>query len=311
MTTLVQPAPPYSALYGLARTGLVGRDWAHRQAGLYPTHIRLAEAERRRALDLRPTQAGWLDLAAVQSVGEYFDEDGSLIYDRFPFTLAEPMLSDLFDRIRAYFASHAPFGQLGAEKGLARLCWLLAALEYTYRNDPMDEPFYHLFLDRRPTVEQMHGAAPDIVVDELVELMRRLHTAGGLDEMRRLAGHPPKGRPWGIARPVFGAYWSDNDILIGGPDGTTLIDVSSAIATNKLQRSRRWIWRLLSLSWLDTADTYRIRNVGLYFARHGVLVAWPLDELAETLVAGEDPVAARREFLELESRLRKEASGEG
>ena len=67
--------------------------------------------------------------------------------------------------------------------------------------------------------------------------------------MRRLAGNPAAGRPWGIARPVFASYWADNDILVGGPEGTTLIDVSSVIMTANLRRSQRWIWRLLSCAW--------------------------------------------------------------
>ncbi|GAA3126764.1 hypothetical protein GCM10017600_47590 [Streptosporangium carneum] len=311
MATLVQPAPPYSALYGLVKVGLVGLDWAHRQAGLYPTHVFLREAERRRALDLRPTLTGWLDIATEHGAGKYMNDDYLSPFSRFPDFSAESILSDLFDRIRAYFAMNAPFGQVGAEKGLARLCWLLATLEYVYRNDLVDEPFYRLFQESTPTVEQLHAAADEAVVTESVELVRRLHTSGSLNEMRRLAGHPPTGRPWGIARPVFGSYWSDNDILVGGPNGATLIDVSSVIATNKLSRSRRWIWRLLACAWLDTADAYRIRNVALYFARHGVLVAWPLDALTEALLAGEDPERARREFLELASRLREESVGRG
>ncbi|GAA4057306.1 hypothetical protein [Actinomadura miaoliensis] len=306
MATLVQPAPPYSALYGLVRAGLVRRDWAHRQAGLYPTHIHLRGTERRRALDLRPTLDGWLDLGTENSVDAFVGEDGSSPFARFPDFSAEPMLGELFDRIRAYFAMHAPLGQAGAEKGLARLCQLLSTLEYLFRNDPADEPFFRLFRDGPPTVEQVHGAADEAIVSELVELARRLHTAGGLAEMRRLAGHPPAGRPWGIARPVFGSHWSDNDILVGGTGGATLIDVSSVIATNKLSRSRRWIWRLLACAWLDTADAYRIRNVALYFARHGVLVAWPVQELAGALLDGEDPGRARREFVELADRLRRE-----
>ena len=55
LAEMVQPAPPYSALHGLVRVGLVSMDWAHRQAATYPTRVGLPEAERARALDLRPT----------------------------------------------------------------------------------------------------------------------------------------------------------------------------------------------------------------------------------------------------------------
>ncbi|GAB3983720.1 hypothetical protein GCM10029978_091290 [Actinoallomurus acanthiterrae] len=304
MATLVQAAPPYSALYGLVRIGLAGREWAHRQAALYPTHIRLREAERRTALDLRPTLTGWLDLGSEHGVHEYVAEDGSAQFARFAYSPVEPVLGELFDRMRAYFATHAPFGQVGAEKGVARLCWLLAMFAYTFRNDPIDQPFFGLFRDGVPTVEQVHAAVDEEAVTEVVELVRRLHTSGGLDEMRRLAGHPPPGRPWGVAWPVFGSHWEDNDIIVGGPDGTTLIDVTSVVKVNDARRSRRWIWRLVGSAWLDTADAYRIRTVALYFARYGVLVAWPLADLVEELLQGEDPDRARRDFLELVARLR-------
>jgi hypothetical protein len=307
MATLVQSAPPYSALYGLARIGVVGGDWAHRQAGRYPTHIRLGAAERQRALDLRPTFTGWMDVAGAHGMDAYVAADGSAQYARFAYSMAEPALGDLFDRMRAYFATHAPFGQVGAEKGLARLCWLLAMFAYVFRNDPIDQPFYGLFRERVPTVEELHAAADEAVVTELVELVRCLHTSGGLEEMRRLAGHPPPGRPWGIAWPVFGAHWDDNDILVGGPDGATLVDVTSVLKVNDARRSRRWIWRLVGCAWLDTADAYRIRNVAVYLARYGVLVAWPLADLVEELLGGEDPERARREFLDLVARLRSTA----
>lgn len=303
LATFVQHAPPYSALYGLVRVGLVSQEWAHHQAGLYPSHAGLGQAERRRALDIRPTVTGWLDMADEHGVGRYVGADGAPTYPRFSDLSAEPMLSELFDRIRGYLAAHAPLGRIGAEKGLARLCWLLARFEYLFRNDPADEPFYRLFTGRVPTVEELYAAADESAVVEQVELMRRLCESGALAEMQRLAGRPPAGGPWGIASPVFGSYWADNDILVGGARGTTLIDVTSVIAINKPSRARRWIWRLLACAWLDTADAYRIRNVAVYFTRHGVVVSWPLDELVEDLLDGDDPAQARQEFLALANRL--------
>ncbi|WP_143267790.1 hypothetical protein [Amycolatopsis alba] len=37
-------------------------------------------------------------------------------------------------------------------------------------------------------------------------------------------------------------------------------------------------------AWLDTADLYRIRRAGLLLGRHGILVTWPVDELADRLL---------------------------
>ncbi|WP_431928708.1 NUDIX hydrolase [Micromonospora wenchangensis] len=297
MAALVQAAPPYAALLGLVSTGLVSRDWAHYQAARYPTHAELSPTERRRALDLRPTTHGWTDVNRGSAFvpAPYYHEGYQ----------AEPVLADLFDRMRAYFAAHAPLGQLGSERGLARLCSLLAAFKYAYRNDSLDEPAFRLFRNGVPTVEQLHSAAvDDATTDELVALARRLDESGALAELRRLAGDPPPGQPLGYAGPTFFHHWTDNDLVITGPAGGTLIDVHTAIATNKTAQSRLWVWKLLTSAWLDTADSYQVHSVGLYFARQGALITWPVDELADILLEGGDRDAARDEFRALAEQLR-------
>jgi hypothetical protein len=68
------------------------------------------------------------------------------------------------------------------------------------------------------------------------------------------------------------------------------------IKTSDAERSTRWLWQLIAYAWLDTADRYRIRNVGLYLARHGALITWDVNELADRLLSGRDRTAARQEF---------------
>jgi hypothetical protein len=186
MAALAQAAPPYAALYGLVKAGLVSQDWANRQAALYPSHTGLPVADQGSALQMRPTTNGWLDLRA-----QPWNHEGSAFnptHGDFP---AEAMLADLFDRMRAYFAANAPLGQLGAEKGVARLCWLMASFGYAYRNnDTFDEPIFRLFRQAVPTVERLLAAAPEPTVDELVALARRFHDSGALAELRRLVLQP-------------------------------------------------------------------------------------------------------------------------
>lgn len=41
-------------------------------------------------------------------------------------------------------------------------------------------------------------------------------------------------------------------------------------------------------AWLDPADRYRVRDVGLYLARYGALITWPLPDLTAALLATPD-----------------------
>jgi hypothetical protein len=299
LANLVQPAPPYYTLYGLVRAGLVSRPWADAQAGEYLTHAHLPASQRVRALEIRPTLAGWVDLGDPQDPG------GAA-------TLAEPVLADLFDRTRRYFAEHAPTGQLGTgpvEAALAKVCWLFSAAEDIYRSGETPEELADLagrgVLRRRvPTVEQLRERVPERAVVELVDLAQCLQTSGSLDALRRMAGDPPAGHPLGIAGPVLVHHWADGDLLLHNGDVATLLDVKTVINVRDVDRTARWLWQILLYAWLDTADRYRIREVGLYLARHGVLLTWPTEDLADQLLAGAARRdVAREEFLRLVGRL--------
>ncbi|MGW1669220.1 hypothetical protein [Streptomyces sp. NPDC002324] len=66
--------------------------------------------------------------------------------------------------MRDYFAAHAPLGRLGGpgpERGLARLCWILAAFQYAYRNKSIEHPLFRVFREDVPSVEELHRSAHD------------------------------------------------------------------------------------------------------------------------------------------------------
>ncbi|MFF0447333.1 hypothetical protein ACFYT4_13130 [Streptomyces sp. NPDC004609] len=316
LAALVQPAPPYYALHGLVSAGLVSREWADDQAARYPTHAGLPPGHRAGALDVRPAVDGWFDLdpenrsgrargsrAELERLVDDVLSPGARRERHLP---AEPVLADLFERTRAYCARHTPPGRLGtpgAEAGLARVCWLLDMFEDVYRGGRVPEPMHQVFRPGVPDVETMRGAASEAVVDELTRLAGQAEAHGALAEIRSMAGDPPGGRPLGIAGPVFVNHWADGDLLITGPGGTTLIDVKTVVRTDKQDRSVRWLWQLVAYAWLDIADRYRIRRVALYLARHGVLVSWSLDALADELLLASDRAGARAEFRALAGRL--------
>lgn len=121
----------------------------------------------------------------------------------------------------AYFADHARAGQLsgpGPEAGLARLCWLLAAFKYAYRNDSIDHPLFWPFQHDSPVVAALHAADDDAIADPLA-LVNRLRASGALEQPRRLAGDPPPGRARGIAAPVISDHRDENTFILNGPEG--------------------------------------------------------------------------------------------
>ena len=81
-------------------------------------------------------------------------------------------------------------------------------------------------------------------------------------------------------------------------------EVSSPIRVDATIRTGRRVWNLLASAWLDTADDFRIRTVGIYLARHRTLITWPLEDLAYQLVQGCNPHQARADFVDLACRLR-------
>jgi hypothetical protein len=163
-------------------------------------------------------------------------------------------------------------------------------LEDVYRAGVIGEPLLDLLDEPAPTAEQF----------------RALPSAAVVAKLRALAGDPPPGTALGIAGPPFVRHWADGDLLVGD----TLIDVKTVLRATDRARVTRWVWQVLSYAWLDTAaDRYRIRAVGLYLARHGILLRWETAELVSLLVgAGADQAAIRGEFLAL---ARIAAAGDG
>lgn len=265
---LVEPAAPVYPLLGALGAGILTPTTAHAAAARFPgPGLPPVDTSQLAGVDVEPD----VDQAAA----------------------------DFLRRLAAYLDQHAPAGRIaaaGVEAGLARCCWVLAGWETAYRTGrptPTDDELYHGI--NPVTVEAMRASASDRVVAELVALADRLDHAG-LDPLRQLAGDPPARQPLGLAAPSFVDGWADGDLLVGD----CLVDVKTVISLREPARIVRWLWQLLGYAWLDQADRYRIRRVGLYLARHGRLVTWPLDTYAATLAG--DPAAVeplRGEFLAL------------
>jgi len=308
---LVQPAPPYYALLGTHRAGLA--DWATIQtaAAQFPTHAWLPPASRARACQLRPTTSGWLDLE-THRVAADLAYPGRSSHGTHP-----ELIFEFISRLVAYLHTHAPTGQLataGAEAGLAGACWVLTGWEDAYRTGELAGHTRQLYADPAATVADLHTAAPPAVVDELVALATRLATSGTMEQLHALAGHPPPGTALGVAGPVFIDNWADGDLLVAGPDvGGTLLDVKTVMSVRDRDRAAGWLHQLLSYAWLDRANHYEIHRVGIYLARHGALVTWPVGDFATTLLSARstaDIAAARASFRSVAARVIAEEGGD-
>jgi hypothetical protein len=281
---LTQHAPPYYALYGTVSTELA--DWAdiHHAAANFPTHSPLAAHQRARACDWRPTRAGWLDIGPTAPTPPGYTPTG--------------VVAEFTTRLRNYLTHHAPPGEcasLDTETTLAQICWVLGAWQGAYRGGRLNLDF------TTENVPALLGLATSQVLSELLALTTRAHTSGALDQLRALAGNPAPGHALGIAGPSFIPHWADGDLIIGD----TLIDVETVAHARDHARTAAWLHQLLACTWLDRPDRYRIRRVGLYLARHGTLLSWPLDTFTHTLLGTDNPkriAATHAQFLKLATR---------
>lgn len=122
----------------------------------------------------------------------------------------------------------------------------------------------------------------------LAALTEHAHATGLLEALAALAGHPPPGAALGHAGPVFVPDWADGDLLLTHPDpahGATLRDVKTVTRTDDPDRVRGWLCQLLGYALADAlgGGDWRIRHVGLLFARHALVLVWPLAELLPML----------------------------
>jgi hypothetical protein len=289
MAAVVEQAPPYYGLFGLVAARLLTRAAAHRIAAGFPSHRSLRPAEAARALDFRPTPCGWRDL------GEPWPGEE-------PACWADVAVGELAEPPHRYHDRYAPTGTIGVpgvERGLARTYGWWSGAADIYRSGTIGADLEKLLAVDEPTVEQLRSLTSAAVVEETARLAERLRASGTLDQLHELARRPGRGAPLGHAGPVFAAHWADGDLLVGD----TLVDVKTAIRVDPASKVAVWLWQVLAHAWLDSiGDRYRIRAVALYLSRQGVLVRWPVDELAARMLTrprsrGSGVDAARDEFL--------------
>jgi hypothetical protein len=96
---------------------------------------------------------------------------------------------------------------------------------------------------------------------------------------------------------VFVEHWADGDLILGD----ILLDVK--VTKRPLPLDQAWLDQLIGYALLDRGDWHSLRGVGLYLARQGQLVTWPLEELLADLAGHAVTLQAlREEFANLVER---------
>ena len=190
----------------------------------------------------------------------------------------EVPLARFFSNLDTVVSKLSPAGrQLEAdeERLLSTYCVVLAQIESVYRTGGRWVP--HLPASgtgrARPDAEPLLQLTPEATVEDVVNLSR-----SASDAMSPLIPYVANGSLPYHPNPVFAG-----SSAIGGADAdfiiaTTIFELKT---TKTLDGAavRNALLQLLGYSLLDYSDEYEIRRVGIYFARHGWVKAWPVWEL--------------------------------
>lgn len=172
----------------------------------------------------------------------------------------------------------------GYEVVVARAVWGLALLVQLYRSGQLG---LQAMMDLAPAgafnTKRMLLQASGDALDELVEI-RSLAEAQLLPFLARPFHISPefdssvRGKAQRIA--------AEADLICGG----LLLDVKTRLGTPHAKTRVRSdtlkvedLYQLIAYALLDHSDSYSIQRVGIYSARYGALVSWPLAYAAETM----------------------------
>jgi hypothetical protein len=164
------------------------------------------------------------------------------------------------------------------EERLCRYCVVLALFETVARNGDVE------YL--RPLVKHPHAALEELLamadaawVDDLCALSGALH-----DHLEDLRGERL------VLNPTFAG-----SIDVGGADADLIVDgcLLDIKTTINPRVEAQFLYQLLGYVLLDYTNQYGINSVGLYYARQGVTLRWPLEEVLPLLTGESAPDVER------------------
>jgi hypothetical protein len=196
------------------------------------------------------------------------------------------VLISFFERLDATLNTLQPVGcSLNAESEqiLARYCFVLALFEEALRDNSYR--YSPLIMPRaKRSVDELLAIPQEEWIDDLCDMFALFHA-----QCAYMLSLPH------ILHPRFmgerHVWVTDTDLIIDG----SLIEIKANIERS-IQPS--WLRQLVGCVLLDYEDQYHIQSVGIYMARHGRLVSWPLNRFLEGLSGKStiDLASLRQEF---------------
>ena len=179
--------------------------------------------------------------------------------------------------------------------GLARASWALALCVAVYRQGLQPDSAVTALLER------VQFTAPILLSLASRDAIRQLHELHAVAQSHLIPAIRPVGRL--ELGPTFEASAlcpADADLIADGTliDLKTRLGVVPAGSTARRDRLRVTdIYQVLAYTLFDRSDAHRIDALGIYSARYGLLVTWPLADMLATLAGQPVDLQAAREHV--------------
>ena len=213
------------------------------------------------------------------------------------FELGKAVLGDLMRTVHTHRPSDRTRAVLlpaEVEEHLVRCCYAAAWFEEVFRSHRLAPSTPIGAVEIPSSLDGLLATVPAYAVRDVMGVVAV--AAGGLAQVRR---------DWGAEDVVVGPTF-DGSAAVGGADGDwiagrTLVDVKATVKPRDLDL--KTLYQLLGYVLLDFSDAYQIDEVGIYAARAGVLVTWPLDQFVRLAGASASVRELRREMQAVVSSL--------
>lgn len=204
----------------------------------------------------------------------------------------ETLVADVLERTAPADRNRKMLLAPDAEEELDRLCVVLSWMEYAFREGVPDGP-------SQEHLSPLRAGKP---APDLVEMLACV-PAGAVDDLRAVTATAQRGvfdrlRSSTTSEEVDVGPVFAGSAAVGGADADwvargTLLDCKATMSPAKLA-DKHTLYQLACYPLLDYDDALQITGVGVYLARQGQLVKWPLAQLLADLAGGPADVAELR-----------------